>query len=78
MRFHRAYSFDAPCEQVYDLLIDEGFQRERVARTGTDPPAEVPPADPPRLLGALRPMLRTLLGPRPADAVLEGIRGSLR
>lgn len=41
MRFHRAYSFDAPCEQVYDLLMDEGFQRERVARTGTDPRAEV-------------------------------------
>lgn len=41
-------------------------------------PDEVSPADAPRLLEALRPMLRTLLGPRPADAVLEGIRGSLR
>jgi hypothetical protein len=36
------------------------------------------PADAPRLLEALRPMLRTLLGAAPADAVLEGIRGSLR
>jgi hypothetical protein len=34
--------------------------------------------DAPRLLEALRPMLRTLLGPQPADAVLEGIRGDLR
>jgi len=36
------------------------------------------PADAPRLLEALRPMLRTLLGAVPADDVLEGIRGNLR
>ena len=36
------------------------------------------PADAPRLLEALRPMLRTLLGATPADDVLEGIRGHLR
>jgi hypothetical protein len=41
-------------------------------------PDEVSDADAPRLLEALRPMLRTLLGPLPADAVLEGIRGELR
>ena len=35
-------------------------------------------ADAPRLLEALRPMLRTLLGPSPADDVLEGIRVHLR
>jgi hypothetical protein len=35
-------------------------------------------ADALRLLDALRPMLRTLLGAEPADAVLEGIRGHLR
>lgn len=31
-----------------------------------------------RLLEALRPMLRTLLGAQPADVVLDGIRGELR
>jgi hypothetical protein len=36
------------------------------------------PADAARLLDALRPMLRTLLGADPADDVLEGIRGHLR
>jgi hypothetical protein len=41
-------------------------------------PDEVSAEDAPRLLEALRPMLRTLLGPRPADVVLEGIRGDLR
>jgi len=41
-------------------------------------PEQVSPDDAPRLLEALRPMLRTLLGPQPADAVLEGIRGDLR
>ncbi len=33
--------------------------------------------DAPRLVEALRPMLRTLLGPEPADGVLESIRGHL-
>lgn len=41
-------------------------------------PDEVSDEDAPRLLEALRPMLRTLLGPQPADAVLEGIRVNLR
>lgn len=41
-------------------------------------PEQVSAADAPRLLEALRPMLRTLLGPQPADQVLEGIRGDLR
>lgn len=41
MRFHRAYSFDSSCEQVYGLLTDEDFQRERIARTGSDPQAEI-------------------------------------
>lgn len=41
-------------------------------------PDEVSPADTARLLEALRPMLRTLLGPEPADDVLDGIRGELR
>lgn len=41
-------------------------------------PDEVSHADAPRLLEALRPMLRTLLGPRPADELLDGIRGDLR
>jgi hypothetical protein len=40
-------------------------------------PAEVSLADAPRLLEALRPMLRTLLGAAPADEVLAGIRGHL-
>mgnify|MGYP001180850632 CR=1 FL=1 len=39
---------------------------------------ELSPADAPLLLDALRPMLRTLLGPDPADDVLDGIRGHLR
>jgi hypothetical protein len=42
------------------------------------PPHEVSLADAPRLLEALRPMLRTLLGAAPADDVLAGIRGTLR
>jgi hypothetical protein len=41
-------------------------------------PHEVSLADAPRLLEALRPMLRTLLGAAPADEVLAGIRGHLR
>jgi predicted NBD/HSP70 family sugar kinase len=41
-------------------------------------PEELSPEDAPRLLEALRPMLRTLLGPQPADSVLDGIRGDLR
>jgi hypothetical protein len=41
-------------------------------------PDQVSHEDAPRLLEALRPMLRTLLGPRPADQVLDGIRGDLR
>jgi hypothetical protein len=41
------------------------------------PPSEVSVEDAPRLLEALRPMLRTLLGPAPADDVLAGIRGGL-
>jgi hypothetical protein len=41
-------------------------------------PDEVSPEDAPRLLEALRPMLRTLLGPQPADTVLDGIRVDLR
>lgn len=41
-------------------------------------PEEVSAADAPRLLEALRPMLRTLLGPAPTDHLLDGIRGDLR
>jgi hypothetical protein len=41
------------------------------------PPSEVSVEDAPRLLEALRPMLRTLLGPAPAEDVLAGIRGGL-
>jgi predicted ATPase len=41
-------------------------------------PEQVSRDDAPRLLDALRPMLRTLLGAEPADAVLDGIRGDLR
>jgi hypothetical protein len=41
-------------------------------------PHEISLADAPRLLEALRPMLRTLLGAAPADDVLAGIRGRLR
>jgi hypothetical protein len=37
-------------------------------------PSQVSLADAPRLLEALRPMLRTLLGAAPADEVLAGIR----
>lgn len=40
-------------------------------------PEEISLQDVPRLLEALRPMLRTLLGRAPADEVLEGIRGHL-
>jgi hypothetical protein len=40
-------------------------------------PDQVSVADAPRLLDALRPMLRTLLGAEPADDVLDGIRGDL-
>lgn len=41
MRLHRDYSFDAACEDVYALLTDEAFQRERIADTGVDPTASV-------------------------------------
>ncbi len=41
-------------------------------------PDQVSPEDAPRLLEALRPMLRTLLGAEPADELLDGIRGDLR
>jgi hypothetical protein len=37
-------------------------------------PEELSPEDAPRLLEALRPMLRTLLGPDPADHLLSGLR----
>jgi hypothetical protein len=40
-------------------------------------PHQVSLEDAPRLLDALRPMLRTLLGAKPADGVIEGIRGDL-
>jgi hypothetical protein len=40
-------------------------------------PHEVSLADAPRLLEALRPMLRTLLGAAPAEELLAGIRGHL-
>ncbi len=41
-------------------------------------PDEVSAADAPRLLEALRPTLRALLGSDPAEDVLAGIRGHLR
>jgi hypothetical protein len=41
------------------------------------PPEHVSAADAPKLLEALRPMLRTLLGPDPADVLLDGLRGHL-
>lgn len=41
MRFHRTFSFDSPCEDVYALLADEAFQSERIAGTGTNPRATV-------------------------------------
>jgi hypothetical protein len=41
-------------------------------------PADVSMSDAPRLLEALRPMLRTLLGAGTADELLAGIRGHLR
>jgi hypothetical protein len=40
-------------------------------------PDQVSLEDAPRLLDALRPMLRTLLGAEPADDLLDGIRGHL-
>ncbi len=40
-------------------------------------PDDVSRDDAPRLLEALRPMLRTLLGAKPADEVLRRIRGVL-
>lgn len=40
-------------------------------------PDEISRSDAPRLLEALRPMLRTLLGARPADDVLQRIRSHL-
>jgi hypothetical protein len=40
-------------------------------------PEEVSAEDAPKLLEALRPMLRTLLGPAPADSLLSGLHGSL-
>ena len=40
-------------------------------------PDQLSAADAPKLLEALRPMLRTLLGPAPADDVLARIRGTL-
>jgi hypothetical protein len=40
-------------------------------------PEQLSAADAPRLLEALRPMLRTLLGPAPADVLLTGLRGHL-
>jgi len=40
-------------------------------------PEELSSADVPRLLEALRPMLRTLLGPAPADDLLTGLHGHL-
>ena len=40
-------------------------------------PEQVTAADAPKLLEALRPMLRTLLGPDPADQLLAGLRGNL-
>jgi hypothetical protein len=40
-------------------------------------PEEVSQEDAPKLLEALRPMLRTLLGPVPADTLLSGLRGHL-
>jgi hypothetical protein len=39
-------------------------------------PEEISEKDAPKLLEALRPMLRTLLGPAPADTLLSGLRGS--
>lgn len=46
------------------------------SRLGLEP-HQVSADDAPRLLEALRPMLRTLLGADPADDVLAGIRGDL-
>jgi hypothetical protein len=40
-------------------------------------PDQVSAADAPRLLDALRPMLRTLLGPGDADDMIAGVRGNL-
>jgi hypothetical protein len=37
-------------------------------------PEDVSREDAPKLLEALRPMLRTLLGPVPADSLLSGLR----
>lgn len=44
---------------------------------GVDPEA-MPPGDAPRLLAALRPTLRTLLGAATAQQVLDEIAGELR
>ncbi len=41
-------------------------------------PDEISRADAPRLLGALRPMLRTLLGEAPADVAVADIERALR
>lgn len=41
MRFHRSYTFAAPCDTVYDLLTDEAFQQDRVSGTGRDPQVRV-------------------------------------
>jgi hypothetical protein len=40
-------------------------------------PEQISLEDAPKLLEALRPMLRTLLGPDPADDLLTGLRGHL-
>jgi hypothetical protein len=40
-------------------------------------PEQISPDDAPRLLEALRPMLRTLLGADPADHLLLSLRGHL-
>ncbi len=72
-----------PAEVIADALtVHLGPSTARTAvrtfstRLGLRPDL-ISPADAPRLLEALRPMLRTLLGPSPADDVIDGIRGEL-